>query len=133
VPQNPPAPLPANVFTNIPGERREATTSATVVLFDTLHTQVLDQPYARQQFVKFLQQIHPEDRVAVYALGRRIRILSDFTNDAQRLLAASPSTVDRTRASPNSPTPIRPITRTSTSGRMPATPIRTWEPITRPP
>ena len=83
-----PAPLPPNVFTNIPEARRETATSATVILLDTLHTEVFDQPYAREQFVKFLRQIRPEDRVAVYALGRRLRILNDFTNDSQRLLAA---------------------------------------------
>jgi VWFA-related protein len=83
-----PAPLPPNVFTNIPGARHEAVGSATVVLLDTLHTQAFDQPYARQQFIKFLKQIRPEDRVAVYALGRRLTILNDFTNDSQRLLAA---------------------------------------------
>jgi VWFA-related protein len=87
-PQKQPAPLPPNVFTNIPEERHDTVTSATVVLVDTLHTQVFDQPYAKEQFMKFLQQIKPEDRVAVYALGRRITILHDFTNDAQRLLAA---------------------------------------------
>lgn len=86
--QKAPVQLPANVFTNIPEERRDPVSSATVVLVDTLHTQVFNQPYARDQFVKFLNQIKPEDRVAVYALGRRISILHDFTNDSRRLLAA---------------------------------------------
>lgn len=88
VPAKAPAPLPPNLYTNIPEARHEIIPSATVVLVDTLHTQTFDQPYAREQFIKFLKEIRPEDRVAVYALGRRLTILHDFTNDAGRLLAA---------------------------------------------
>jgi len=83
-----PAPGEPNVFTNLPDARREPVSSSTVVLVDTLHTQVFNQPYAREQFMKFLRQVKPEDRIAVYVLGRRVTILHDFTNDRQRLLAA---------------------------------------------
>ncbi|MGA3016366.1 MAG: VWA domain-containing protein [Bryobacteraceae bacterium] len=87
-PQKPPAPLPPNVFTNLPERGTETPASATVVLMDALNTPALDEPYARDQFVKFLKQLHPEDRVAVYALGRKLAVLNDFTNDARRLLAS---------------------------------------------
>jgi VWFA-related protein len=86
--QKPPAPLPLNVFTNIPERRTEMPNSVTVVLLDGLNTPEFDKPYARDQFVKFLKQLHPEDRVAVYALGRKLVVLNDFTNDSRRLLAA---------------------------------------------
>jgi VWFA-related protein len=87
-PQKAPAPLPPNVFSNVPGERSQSPGSATVVLLDSLHTPALDQPYASRQLAKFLKQIRPEDRVAVYALGHKIIILNDFTNDSERLQAA---------------------------------------------
>ena len=90
VTENAPAPAPGepNVFTNLPDARREPVSSSTVVLVDTLHTQVFNQPYARDQFMKFLSQLKHEDRIAVYVLGRRVTIIHDFTNDRQRLLAA---------------------------------------------
>jgi len=83
-----PVPLPPNVFTNIPGLRAETPNNVTVVLLDGLNTHAFDQAYTRAQFLKFLQQLHPEDRVAVYALGRKLVVLNDFTSDARRLLAA---------------------------------------------
>jgi len=87
-PQTPAAPLPANVFSNRPERQAETPTNATVVLMDALNTPALDEPYARDQFVKFLRQLKPDDRVAVYALGRKLVVLNDFTSDARRLLAA---------------------------------------------
>ena len=45
--------------------------SVTVILLDTQTMGVrgmADQMYARQQLVKFLQTIRPEDRVALYLL-----------------------------------------------------------------
>jgi VWFA-related protein len=44
--------------------------------------------YAKQQFIKFLGTLRPEDHVAVYLLGAKLRVLNDFTNDSRRLLAA---------------------------------------------
>jgi VWFA-related protein len=44
--------------------------------------------YARAQFLKYLSQIRPDDRIAVYTLGAQLRVLNDFTSDAHRLVAA---------------------------------------------
>ncbi len=78
--------LPANVFVNSLQRHSETPTSVTVILFDGLNTPITDQPYARKQVAKFLGTLHPEDRVALYSLGRSsIRILHDFTSDPQDL------------------------------------------------
>jgi VWFA-related protein len=85
--QPPTSPLSGHVFTNHSSSDTPPG-SVTVVLMDALNTTIQDQNYAKQQFVSFLRQIQPEDRVAVYALGARLRVLQDFTNDSTRLVAA---------------------------------------------
>ncbi|HUA58374.1 MAG TPA: VWA domain-containing protein [Verrucomicrobiae bacterium] len=62
--------------------------NVTIVLLDGLNTAVKDQDYAKQQFLAYLKQVRPEDRIAVYTLGSQLRVLNDFTNDASRLAAA---------------------------------------------
>src|SRR6185295_9515353 len=86
--QQPSAPLPPGTYTNRPEYRQEGPTTATIVLLDALNTQIQDQLYAKQQFIKFLGTLRPDDRVAVYLLGTKLRVLNDFTNDSRRLLAA---------------------------------------------
>ncbi len=45
--------------------------------------------YARRQIIKFLRQIHPEDRIAIYLLnGTGFSVVHDFTNNSEGLLAA---------------------------------------------
>jgi len=63
-------------------------TSITVILFDGLNTRFQDQAYARRQIVKFLSEIQPHDRVALYLLGGNLRILHDFTNNSDHLAKA---------------------------------------------
>lgn len=81
-------PREPDTFTNRMQEQEAGRGSVTVVLFDMLNTPPLDQSYARQQVIKFLKQVQPQDRIALYALGTRLRILHDFTNDAEPLLRA---------------------------------------------
>jgi VWFA-related protein len=81
------AALPPDTYSNRMGDR-SLPMSATVILLDGLNTSITDQQYARLQVIKFLQQIRPEDRVALYTLGGDLRLLHDFTNDASSLLAA---------------------------------------------
>ncbi len=59
--------LPPNVFSN---------------------TKFEDQAYAKEQIIKFLGTLQPSDRVALYLLGSNLRILHDFTNDADHLVKA---------------------------------------------
>jgi VWFA-related protein len=80
------APLPQNTFTNRVELRPKAPNSVTVMLLDGLNTRFEDQVYAKQQLIKFLAQLQPGDRVAVYALGRELRTLHDFTTDSSSIL-----------------------------------------------
>ncbi len=84
--EKPRAPLPPGIYTNRPAQRAESPTTVTVVLLDAVNTRIEDQGYAKAQFIKFLGQIRPQDRVAVYALGNELRILQDFTGDSKILL-----------------------------------------------
>lgn len=84
--EKPAAPLPSGVYTNRPDQRAESPTTITVVLLDSVNTRIEDQVYAKRQFIKFLSQIRPEDRIAVYALGTRLRVLQDFTGDSKVLI-----------------------------------------------
>ncbi len=79
--------LPPHIFSNRLGGHSGIPSSVTVILLDSLNTRWQDQSDARQQLVKFLQQIHPEDRVAIYSLGRGLKILHDYTTDSTQLLA----------------------------------------------
>jgi VWFA-related protein len=81
-------PLPPNTYTNRFQQRPGAPSSVTIVLLDGLNTAFLDQAYARKQVAKFLLQLKPEDRVALYALGRKLIVLHDFTTDSAALIRA---------------------------------------------
>ncbi len=63
-------------------------TSVTVILLDALNTHFIDMAYARGQVKKFLKQLRPGDRVALYGLSNELYVLHDFTQDADSLLRA---------------------------------------------
>jgi VWFA-related protein len=78
--------LPQNTFTNKPEFRPSAAKAVTVILLDSLNSAFEDQVYAKKQLISFLQQLRPEDSVALYALGTRLQVLHDFTTDAASLI-----------------------------------------------
>jgi VWFA-related protein len=78
--------LPPNTFSNRIEYRAGVPHSVTVILLDGLNTEFGDQASARNQIVKFLLQLQPQDRVALYALGRKLHILHNFTSDAAPLI-----------------------------------------------
>jgi VWFA-related protein len=80
--------LPPNVFSNRWESRDGVPTSVTVILLDNLNTEFEDQVYARNQVIKFLRKLQPQDRVALYTLGTSLRIVQDFTSDVTPLLRA---------------------------------------------
>jgi VWFA-related protein len=88
LPEHPPAALPPDTYTNRIEEKAEVPTSVTVILLDGLNTKFEDQLQARKQVIQFLQQIQPQDRVALYTLDSEVQIIHDFTSDASSLLAA---------------------------------------------
>src|SRR5579862_9572276 len=76
-----PAPLPPDVFSNRIAEKPGVPTSVTVILLDLLNTYSADMAYARNQIVKFIEALQPQDRVALYGLSDDLYILHDFTHD----------------------------------------------------
>jgi VWFA-related protein len=77
---------PPNFFSNRYEQKSGVPRAVTVVLLDGLNTQFLDMAYARNQVIKFLEQLQPQDRVALYTLTDQLRVLHDFTSDATSLL-----------------------------------------------
>ncbi len=84
----PTQPPPPDVYSNRFEQKGSAPTSVTVILLDGLNTRFEDMAYARQQVIKFLGQLQPQDRVALYTLTDALHILHDFTTDASSLLRA---------------------------------------------
>lgn len=85
VPDQNTAPLPPNTFTNRVGKQAGTPESVTVILLDALNSDFSDQALVRQQVLRFLNQLQPRDRVALYWLGQRLRVLHNFTTDASEL------------------------------------------------
>ncbi len=76
---------PKNVFTNRGETRSEAPNSATVLLVDGLNTEPNDQVFARDQILRFLSELNPSERIAIYALGQRLTVIHDFSDDRDHL------------------------------------------------
>jgi VWFA-related protein len=78
----------ANKFSNRLEQKAGSPTSATVILLDLRNTSFNDMAYAKKQIAKFLSQIQPQDRVALYSLSSEIYIMHDFTQNAGELVRA---------------------------------------------
>jgi len=74
-----------NTFSNRTTSSGEKPTSATVLLLDGLNTERPDQTFAGDQVLRFLRQINPEEKIAIYTLGRHLKVLHDFTDDRDHL------------------------------------------------
>jgi VWFA-related protein len=86
-PAAPAPPLPSHIFSNVVAGSSGVPTSVTVVLLDLVNTSWTDQIYARRALMKFLGQIQPQDRIAIFALGqRRLTLLHDYTTNATSLV-----------------------------------------------
>lgn len=96
VPAQPPAKLPPDTYTNQMRQTVNVPANITMLLLDGLNTEITDQGHARQQVLKFLQQIQPQDRLAIFTLGRDLRVLQEFTSDSSKLVAAVNKYVGRT-------------------------------------
>lgn len=83
-------PLPQNTFSNHHRRSQGRSRNVTIVLLDILNTRLEDQPFVKSQLTKFLKSVDPWERIAIYALGKRLRVLCDFTDgleERQRILA----------------------------------------------
>lgn len=85
-------PLPPHTFTNLLTARGGQINSITVVLFDLVNTKMTDRMYARQQIIKYLGEVQPQDRIGVYVFNGHLKVLHDYTadmTDLQRKIAAA--------------------------------------------
>jgi VWFA-related protein len=95
----PPA-APVDTFSNRALRGADAPPSVTVILLDRLNTMIggtaanaetplfssdLALSNAKQHLVRYLDELDPQQRVAIYSLDQRITVLSDFTGDRARL------------------------------------------------
>lgn len=78
------ATLPPNTFTN---RIQGVPPSVTVILLDGLNTTYEDQTWARTEVIRFLENLQPQNRVAIFMLGDHLYVLQNFTNDPKLLLS----------------------------------------------
>ena len=86
--------LPPNQYTNY--QIADPQRPITVVLMDVLNTQVQDQVYTRKQMIEFLKALPPGQRVALFALGTRLKMIQGFTGDSDTLVAAATTLLRKT-------------------------------------
>lgn len=94
---NPSSPgrLPPGLFTNIPDLHAEDG-PPTIILVDFLNTLASDQVFMREQLAKYITNLGKRRNICIYALGKQLRLLQDFTDNKQTLLAALGKTSPQT-------------------------------------
>jgi VWFA-related protein len=80
-----PTGLPPNTYSNRIGNQGQPQVLS-MILLDAIHTNWGLQNLARWAMETVLGQIEPGERVAIYALGRDLRVIHDFSSDRQSLL-----------------------------------------------
>jgi VWFA-related protein len=121
------APLPAGVVSNRGGS--EVPRSATVILFDRLNTADRYQRDGMRQLLAYLKSARKEDLTALYVLGDDLKLVQDFTTDADRLVRAAskievgdlPGVENRT---------VREIAQSTAVGRVTRRDVRTAVAVT---
>jgi VWFA-related protein len=56
-----------------------------VILLDGLNSNLLEQAYVRSEMIAFLEKIPSGQPIAIYALGKKLQLLQDFTTDLTEL------------------------------------------------
>ena len=84
--------LPAGIYSNriADSERigKEAQPQVlTMILLDAVNTKYRFQTWGRRAVISILEQLEPNERVAIYALGSRFRTIHGFSSDKESLLA----------------------------------------------
>lgn len=83
-PQMPP--MPPGARTNVPPAPEGD--AVNVLLIDTLNTDPQDQSFVHSEIMDFLKKMTPGTRLAVFALGSKLRFVQGFTTDTAVLRAA---------------------------------------------
>lgn len=82
----PPIPkLPPGIFTNY--SPAPSNGASNILLLDALNTPMSDQAFVRQQLLKYLQQVEPGTRIAIFGLTNHLTVLQGFTIDTEILRA----------------------------------------------
>lgn len=79
--------LAPGVFTNRMETAGDAPQNITALVLDALNTPPQQNMMARAQMMKYLRTLAPQTRVAIYLMGKELRILHDFTDDPAALRA----------------------------------------------
>ena len=87
---NPPVKLPPNTFTNLTAAPN--TNASTVILLDSLDTNVSAQMYLREQAIDYMKTVPPGTSIAIFDLNTSMRLVQGFTSDPKVLLDALEST-----------------------------------------
>lgn len=82
--------LPPNIFTNRRDKLGEPPGSKSILFLDALNTSLTEQELAREQVLKFLKTIQPQDHFAIYSLLNEdhVVIVHEFTQDDTALVKA---------------------------------------------
>jgi VWFA-related protein len=78
--------LPAHTYSNTP--HYAISSAANVLLLDALNTPLSDQVYVRQRMLKYLHNIPPGTRIAVFTLASRLRMIQGFSTDSSTIETA---------------------------------------------
>jgi VWFA-related protein len=78
--------LPPNTYTNVPVYPEAS--AETVLLLDGLNTPLIDQMNLRRQMIDYLGQIAPGTKIAIFTMGRQLRLASNFTTDIGEVVRA---------------------------------------------
>jgi VWFA-related protein len=84
-----PSVLPVDTFVNLPVTTEDEHAPLTVILFDALNTSLRDQLYARQQMIRFLNQLPPGVPTAIFVLSNRLHLLQGFSGEREVLAEAA--------------------------------------------
>jgi len=79
-----PAP-PTGIFTNKMDELAGPPRNITAIVLDSLNTAVEQQMLVKAQVMRYLRELAPSTRVAVFQLGTSLSVVHDFTDDLESL------------------------------------------------
>ena len=79
--------LPPNQYTNFTTQQPDR--PITIILLDMLNTERMDQSYARDQMIKFLQQLPSGQPMALFVMRNNLAMLQGFTENSDKLIAAA--------------------------------------------
>ncbi len=99
--------LPENTFMKISIAREDLPLN--VILYDVLNTPLTDQPFARSDIQKFLQNKPPGSRYSIFVLSDKLHLLQGVTDDEATLVAAMNNRAVGTQSPAFGPPPVNAV------------------------